>query len=231
MTEITDTSPSLWVSHNCRRRSGKIKVSGYCAQILGPCDRHGYKRDFLEPVASQGKRTVGYLLTRDGVYDSKSYGRTGNCDHRWWRVVDGVVTEIKQEQAEAIVGPPVMKTTVFATKLIESHYTVSMTVCGKTREDVLRRFGIWQSVVRQLQVDGWKIESHDLGEIKYEPEEYGDEGGLFYPGAGSFLIECTEEELDQVDWQKFKLVEHFDSDYFCFEGNFPIPVAEVVLTP
>ena len=124
-----------------------------------------------------------------------------------------------------------MKATIFATKLCESCYSIHMTVCGMTREDVLRRFGIWQSVVRQLQVDGWKIESHDLGEIKYEPEEYGDEGGLFYPGAGSFRIKCTEEELDQVDWQKFKLVEHFDSDYFCFEGNFPIPVAEVVLTP
>ena len=128
-----------------------------------------------------------------------------------------------------------MKATIFATKLHEingvGYYSISMTVMGTTAEDVLRRFGIWQSVVRQLQVDGWKIESDDLGEIEYEPEEYGDEGGLFYPGAGSFLIECTEEELDQVDWQKFKSVEYFDSDYLCFEGNFPIPVAEVALMP
>lgn len=126
-----------------------------------------------------------------------------------------------------------MKATIFATKLFESCYSIHMTVCGMTREDVLRRFGIWQSVVRQLQVDGWKIESDDLGEIEYEPEEYGDEGGLFYPGAGSFQIECTEEELDQVDWQKFKSVEHFHSGYgyFFFAGNFPIPVAEVALMP
>lgn len=109
--EEGDATPTLWVSHDCYEKSDEVKVSGYCAQILGPCDRYGYNRRFLKPVAKQGKRTVGYLLTQDGVYDSKSYSRAGNCDHRWWHVVNGVTTEINREQAEAIAGPPALTET------------------------------------------------------------------------------------------------------------------------
>lgn len=106
--EESAVTPTLWVSHLCYVRSDDVKVRGYCAKILGPCDTYGYKRQFLEPVDKQGKRTVGFLLTQDGVYDSKSYSRAGNCDHRWWKVVDAVATEITREEAELIAGPPAL---------------------------------------------------------------------------------------------------------------------------
>lgn len=122
--------------------------------------------------------------------------------------------------------------TIFAVKICESCYSVGITVMGATPDDVVRRFKAWQDVVRQLQSDGWKIECDDLGNDDYEePEEYGTNGNFFYPSAGLFFIECTEEELvDQVDWQKFSQVEQFWGYFSHLDDDNPIIVAEVVLT-
>jgi hypothetical protein len=77
----------------------------WVALIQGQDLQYGYDRKFLNPVALDGRRKK-FLITEDGIYQTRTYSGSGNVHENWLKFQDGNLESISQEQAIELVGAP-----------------------------------------------------------------------------------------------------------------------------
>lgn len=118
---------------------------------------------------------------------------------------------------------------IFACPIMEDSWGIHLCIEGTNTHDVSLGIKAFQSVVDQLKSDGWVIDCPDLGEIDFRYfEQYDGEGSdWFYPV--SLFVEASKDDLDRLDWQKFREIKKFTSDWShgCIEYRIQSLIAEI----